>query len=103
MTGANDEFLASASDNADMFIFIGYSQNKYLEDNLALIEKAWRGIKKPLLVILVTFTKEGRWRYYDELHTYSCDSSGVALVRKQPALPWRVANSRWQYPYGTEA
>lgn len=97
------EKLPSASDKADMFIFIGYSQNRYLEDNLALIEKALKGLKKPLLVILVTFTKEGLWRYYHDLHTYSVDSSGVALVRKQPALPWQVANSRWQYSHGTKS
>lgn len=94
--------LASASDKADLCIFIGYSQQKHLEQNLSLIQEAWAGNKKTLLVILVTFKQEGGWRYFKSLQTYTCDSQGVLLVREQPALPWDVSNSRWQHPYGSE-
>lgn len=97
------EKLASASDKADVCVFIGYSQKKHLDENLALIQQTWKGVQRPLVVILVTFTLEGVWRYFNELHTYTCDSRGVLLVRQQPALPWEVQNSRWQSSTGAYA
>lgn len=92
--------LASASGKADVCVFIGYSQERYLEANLEQIRNSWSAIPKPLIVFLVTFEQYGEWRCYRELHTYIVDSNGVQPVRQQPALPWEVPNSRWQSPYG---
>lgn len=92
--------LANASSKADVSIFIGYTQVKTLDENLALIRDAWGAIEQPLVVLLVTFTVEGQWRYFDQLKTFTTDSRGLSLVREQPALPWDVPNSRWQAPYG---
>ncbi|NVL48665.1 hypothetical protein F2S72_01485 [Pseudomonas syringae pv. actinidiae] len=97
------EKLASGSHKADQCIFIGYSQQRHLRQNLDLIHEAWEGIDKPLLVILVTFEQKGVWRYFKDLQTYTCDATGISLVREQPALPWEVPNSRWQSPYGSDS
>ncbi|MDP2779777.1 hypothetical protein [Devosia sp.] len=88
--------LAGAAYACEFCVYIGYSQTKYLDDNLAKIVAEWAGVPKPLLVILVTFDLEGEWRYFDRLQTYRIDTIGAELVRDQPALPWCVPNSRWQ-------
>lgn len=95
--------LAKASGMADVSIFIGYTQVRTLEENLSHITEAWVGVEKPILVLLVTFTADGGWRYFDQLKTYVVDSHGLSLVREQPALPWDVPNSRWQAPYGIKS
>jgi len=94
--------LAKASGGADVCVFIGYSQEKHLEANLGLIKDTWGAIDKPLIIVLTTFVKDSKWRYFKELRTYVCDSRGILDVRQQPALPWEVKNSRWQSPYGID-
>lgn len=88
--------LARAASDCDVCIYIGYSSIHHHEANLQKISEAWKEVVKPLLVILVTFESEGRWRYFNQLKTYSFDGQGSMLLRDQPALPWNVPNSRWR-------
>ena len=88
--------LAAAASGCELCVFIGYSRNDRLEENLEKIRAAWVGAGKPLVAILVTFDAEGNTRAFDRLQTYSFDGTGVSLVRHQPALPWCVSGSRWE-------
>lgn len=89
--------LADAKDEADAFIFIGYSRSDepYYELNLRRISEQWRGIDKPLIVFLVTFSRRPRGRQFELLQTRVFVGSSSRMLRKQEALPWQVKGTKW--------
>jgi hypothetical protein len=89
------EKLALAQDTAEAFIFIGYSDTRYHNENLEKIEKAWANIHKPLIVFLVTFSYHGRLREFDLLQTHYLKNGKRELLRRQYAVPWMVKGSKW--------
>lgn len=91
------EKLANAAEDADLLVFVGYSRVEHHSENLDRISKQWENISTPLIVFLVQFQwYEGR-RHFTYLRTYYFRSGKYKLLRKQPALPWRVQDTRWQF------
>lgn len=91
------EKLALAQDEADVFIFIGYSRtdNGSHQANVASIAKQWEGVSKPLLVFLVTFSYSLKRRHFDQIQTHVFEGSNHKMIRKQEALPWDIAGTKW--------
>lgn len=87
--------LAVAKDEAEVFIYIGYSDASELDENLASIQHEWRAVDKPLLVFLITFSRTKGSRKFELLQTYLFKSDTSKLLRKQKALPWEVKGSKW--------
>lgn len=89
--------LASAAGEADTFIFFGYSRtdNDTHQLNLEAIDRQWKGINKPLVVFLVTFSYSKGRRRFQELQTHLFVGGKHKLVRTQEALPWQVLGTKW--------
>ena len=87
--------LAEAHDQADVFIFIGYSRADNHEENLLKIRDVWGQLEKPLIVILVTYSYKGKRRHFDHLQTHVIQKNRHKKVRRQPALPWHVPGTKW--------
>jgi hypothetical protein len=77
-------------------VFISYSEDKLLEQNLQRIIDQWQDCTHSLLVFLVVFNKQGRYRMFNTLDTYLIDNGKWSLLRTQPALPWDVVGTRWE-------
>lgn len=97
--GVNEiDKLATAVDEADTFIFIGYSRSdnsNHSEMNIAKITKTWGDIDKPLIAILVTFSRENGKRRFQRLETHLIQRGKHKKLREQPALPWEAAGTKW--------
>lgn len=97
--GVNEiDKLAAAVDEADTFIFIGYSRSdnsNHSEMNIEKITKTWCDIDKPLIAILVTFSRENGRRRFQRLETHLIQRGKHKKLREQPALPWEAAGTKW--------
>jgi hypothetical protein len=97
--GVNEiDKLAGAVDEADTFIFIGYSRidgTNHSEMNIEKITKTWGDIDKPLIAILVTFSRENGTRRFQTLQTHLVQRGKHKKLREQPALPWEAAGTKW--------
>ncbi|MYM30639.1 hypothetical protein GTP58_20100 [Duganella sp. CY15W] len=87
--------LAAAYEQADAFIFIGYSRPEHHAENLAKIKQTWGNLDRPLIVILVTFSFHGKQRRFELVQTHYIKNGSHKQVRKQPALPWHVEGTKW--------
>lgn len=87
--------LAEAYEQAEAFIFIGYSRSEHHAENLAKITKTWGNFDKPLIAILVTFSYEAGRRHFDLVQSHYVKNGRHKQVRKQPALPWNVDGTKW--------
>jgi hypothetical protein len=76
--------------------FISYSEDHLLDQNLNRIGEQWRECTNPLLVFLVVFNKQGRYRMFNTLETYLVQDGTLRHLRTQPALPWEVNGTRWE-------
>ncbi|MCX8254509.1 hypothetical protein RHCH11_RHCH11_03669 [Beijerinckiaceae bacterium RH CH11] len=91
--------LAATADDADVSIFVGYSDLKRIDDNIDAIARQWPG-KRPLLVFIITYKGQGRARALQTLVTYRLQSSAKRRLRAQYALPWHVPGTRWELTAG---
>jgi hypothetical protein len=89
------EKLSEAIDDADSFIFVGYSNIDNIDKSISAIKKAWTNPSKSLLVFLVTY-KGQRKRAFQTVQTYKVISGKAHFIREQQALPWNVPDSRWE-------
>lgn len=87
--------LADAYGQANAFIFIGYSKTEHHADNLAKIKETWGSLDKPLIVILVTYSYQGRRRQFNSVQSHYIKNGRHKQTRKQPALPWQVEGTKW--------
>lgn len=90
--------LASAADEADTFIFIGYSRADepgHSCMNIAKVVNSWGKINKPLLCFLVTFSRQHGRRKFETLETHLVQRGKHRLLRQQPALPWETHRTKW--------
>lgn len=87
--------LASAVDEADTFIFIGYSRADHAEENINKLLNAWGEIKKPLIAFIITFTLEAGRRKFATLQTHVVQSGKYWKQREQMALPWETEGTKW--------
>ncbi len=88
--------LANSIEEADTFIFIGYSrvdEPHHHSENLRKLAKEWGNIDKPLFGFLVTFEKG---RQFKKIQTYLIRSGQIKMLREQNALPWEVEGTKWQ-------
>jgi hypothetical protein len=86
---------ANATDEAEAFVFIGYSRAESHAENLEKITRVWGDIKKPLVVILITFSYYAKRRHFEYLQTHYIKNGRHVKVRRQPALPWHVKGTKW--------
>ena len=97
--GVNEiDKLAAAVDEADTFIFIGYSRSdnsNHSEMNIEKITKIWGDIDKPLIAILVKFSREYGKRRFQTLETHLIQRGKHKKLREQPALPWEATGTKW--------
>lgn len=93
-----DKLVASA-DEAETFIFIGYSRLDHHNANLEKIIKTWGGINKPLLVFLVTFDLTKKKRVFESLQTHLFQGGKHKRLREQEALPWLATGTKWAVQY----
>lgn len=102
--GVNEiDKLAAAVDEADTFIFIGYSRSdnsNHSGMNIEKITKTWCDIDKPLIAILVTFSRENGRRRFQRLETHLIQRGKHKKLREQPALPWEAAGTKWAVQTG---
>jgi hypothetical protein len=88
--------------DAEVSIFISYSQISKHGDNIATIERQWRGAADKLIVFLITFERgrEEGWevsgRLFNKLETYRMRDGRLKKLRTQNALPWRSVGTRWE-------
>lgn len=92
--------LADAANDAELLVFIGYSREEHHLENLERIAFQWKDVATPLLVFLVQFQFHKGRRHFTYLRTYYVRNGKWRLLRKQPALPWNVAGTRWQFIAG---
>ena len=92
------EKLASASSEAEVFIFIGYSRGDHHHENLNCISQQWAAStgNKPLLAFLVAFSWSKGRRQFETLQTHLFRGQAHQCIRQQPALPWQVKGTKWQ-------
>ena len=88
--------LSEHNSNAEFSAFISYSEDNLLEQNLQRIAEQWQKSPNPLLIFLVTFSKQGRYRMFNTLETYLIRNGIYELLRSQPALPWDSEGTRWE-------
>ena len=86
---------AALEDEADAFIFIGYSNTTDHDENIDAIHKQWKDIDKPLLAFLVTFSRQNGKRHFELLQTHFFQGNSHRMLRKQKALPWEVDGTKW--------
>lgn len=102
--GVNEiDKLAASIDQADTFIFIGYSrwdERSHSELNIAKIIKTWGKIEKPLIAFLVTFSRESGRRKFKTLETHLIQGGKHKRLREQPAFPWEASGTKWQVQGG---
>jgi len=94
--GVNE--IKKLSDNvteAEVFVFIGYSSEDMLAENIAKIENQWMN-DEHLIVFIVTFVWKNPKRQFRTLQTYRIKKGQATKLRVQHALPWNVPGSRWQ-------
>jgi len=90
--------LVSAVDEADTFIFIGYSRSDepgHSEMNIDKILNTWGDTEKPLIAFLVTFSRELGRRRFETLQTHLIQRGKHRQLREQPALPWEAPGTKW--------
>lgn len=97
--GVNEiDKLASAVDESETFIFIGYSRTDepgHSDLNIAKILEIWGEKEKPLIAFLVTFSREHGKRQFKTLQTHLVQRGKHRQLREQPALPWEVPGAKW--------
>lgn len=89
------EKLATAAKESEVMIFIGYSRSDFHDANLEKIDLIWEKINKPLIVFLVTFSFHNKRRHFEFLQTHYFKDGKRKMLRKQPALPWQVKDTKW--------
>jgi len=92
------EKLAKAVDQADTFIFIGYSrvdEPDHSDMNIAKIIEIWGKTNKPLICFLITFSRPHGKRKFEKLETHLVQNGKYRLLRGQPALPWEAKGTKW--------
>jgi len=87
--------LKEASDNCEFSVFIGYSDNRYYNENLNAIKKQWGKNSNPLVIILIRFNREGS-RVFENMEVHHLQNSQLVKKRTQPALPWLAKGKRWE-------
>lgn len=87
------EKLAAAADQAEVMIYVGYTEEDRHSESLERISKEWRSIDVPLVVFLITY--QSRKRAFRRLQTYRFSRNRTKLLREQPALPWHVPDTKW--------
>lgn len=88
--------LAAAAKEAEVMVFIGYSHDTHHDDNLGKIQRIWKRVDTPLIVFLTTCSYHGHQRHFRELQTHYLRAGSHRVLRKQPALPWHVPDTRWE-------
>ena len=88
--------LSENSDGVKFSVFISYSEDNLLEQNLQRIAEQWQNCPNPLLIFLVVFTKQGKYRMFNTIETYLVENGNHELLRSQPALPWDSKGTRWE-------
>jgi len=86
---------AASEDEVDAFIFIGYSNKADHDENIKTISKQWECIDKPLLVFLVTFSRQNGKRQFQLLQTHLFQGKAHKMLRQQKALPWEIPGTKW--------
>lgn len=87
--------LRESSAQSTVQVFIGYSREGSLAENLQRISSQWEGVSTPLIVFLIEFRYSLGQRNFTILRTYYLKNGMARLVRQQPALPWQVQDTRW--------
>ena len=90
--------LKESRDNAVFSVFISYSNVETYDKNLQMIQEEWGNRDYPLVIMLVTFMKQGI-RWFEKLETHHLQGGKLIKHRSQPALPWHVKGSRWESRY----
>jgi hypothetical protein len=88
--------LLKQSEKTQFSVFISYSEESLLAQNVQSIYKQWQGCPNTLLLFLVIFCKEGTKRDFKALETYLIRNGTPKRLRRQPALPWKVEGTRWE-------
>ena len=89
------EKLKESATTSDVQVFIGYSKEDLHEENLARITSQWKNVHTPLIVFLIQFRFFNKRRQFTYLRTYRVQNGVAHPLRRQPALPWRVEDTRW--------
>lgn len=89
--------LAEAANEADLLVYVGYSRDEHHDENMERIARQWKNVPTPLVVFLVQFEFYQKRRHFTLLQTHFFKNGKRKLLRKQPALPWRVNGTRWQF------
>ncbi|WP_288477152.1 hypothetical protein [uncultured Pseudomonas sp.] len=88
-----DKLLVRPDESA-FCVFIGYSSEEYLKAALNRTKERWKNEQKTLILLLITFGKQGGARRFKELHTYTLTRGKMKKVRGQAALPWEVNRTK---------
>lgn len=87
--------LRASSAASAVQVFIGYTRDDALSENLQRIASQWEGVSTPLIVFLIEFRYSSGLRNFTYLRTYYLKRGMARLLRRQPALPWQVQETRW--------
>lgn len=95
--GVNEiEKLLSRESEFQFSIFFNYTNERKFEEILNIFKIKWEKAKRPLLLFLVTYSKDGRNRIFKDMYVYLFYKGKKRLLRKQPALPWEANGRRWE-------
>jgi hypothetical protein len=79
-------------------VLITYSYN--LDNSCKQVKKKWQDSKWPLLLILIGVSKVSKkelisGREFQDINIYLFENNDYTEIRKAPALPWNVSDTRW--------
>lgn len=95
--GADEiEKLFISKENTRISVLITYSHQDNHDQNIRYITQYWKSSDFPLIVMLVTFSKQSGRRLFHDLETYLVKNGQAKLLRRQPALPWNAKGTRWE-------
>ncbi len=89
------EKLKESAAQSEVQVFIGYSREERHAENIERISSQWQDISTPLIAFLIEFQYYGGHRQFTDLRTYCIRNGTARQLRRQPALPWRVEDTRW--------
>lgn len=94
--------LYKEREEAEVSILISYSKLSDRDRNIQAINRQWKQSKHTLLVFLILYEHRKNAagskskRQFIDLETYRCRNGKLSMRRRQPALPWNVAGTRWE-------
>ncbi|HLD68440.1 MAG TPA: hypothetical protein VJA19_20665 [Pseudomonas sp.] len=87
--------LLVKNDDTEFSTFISYSTPSNLDSTLGKASAKWAQANKPLIFFLITFSRSGGNRHFDQLLTYVFWKGKYKKVRSQPALPWDINRAKF--------